>query len=43
MTTEEKLVIDDFQGEQEYRKVMLNKEQYLFDVNKQNVMLLTTG
>lgn len=41
MTTEEKLVIDDFQGEQEYKKVMLNKEQYLFDVNKHNVMLLT--
>ena len=43
MTAEEKAVVDDFQGKEEYNKVMLNREQYLFDVNKQNVMLLTAG
>jgi hypothetical protein len=43
MTVEEKVVIDDFQGKDEYKKVLQNREQYLFDVNKQNVMLLTAG
>ena len=32
MTEEEKKVIDEFEGEKEYDKVMNNKDYYLFDV-----------
>lgn len=33
MSAEEKAVINDFEGEAEYNKVMLNREYYLFDTN----------
>ena len=38
MTTEEKAVVNDFEGETEYKKVMNNKKYYLFDGN--NLSLL---
>ena len=31
MTTEEKAVINDFEGETEYNKTMQNQQYYLFD------------
>ena len=31
MTKEEQAVVDDFQGEKEYEKVMANKDYYMFD------------
>lgn len=31
MTTEEKAVIDEFQGEKEYNRIMQNKEYFMFD------------
>jgi len=34
MTAEEKAVINEFEGENEYNKVMNNKEYYIFDTNK---------
>jgi hypothetical protein len=34
MTTEEKTVIDDFEGEQSYNKVMANKEYYIVETSK---------
>lgn len=33
MTNEEKAVVDDFEGETEYNKVMINTQYYLFDSN----------
>lgn len=33
MTAEEKQVINEFEGEQEYKKTMLNKQYYLFNAN----------
>lgn len=38
MTQEEKAVVNEFEGEQEYNKVMLNKEYYLFDGNNLNLL-----
>ena len=38
MTEEEKTVVNEFQGEKEYDKVVSNKEYYLFDSN--NLVLL---
>lgn len=38
MTQEEKAVVNDFEGEQEYNKVMLNKDYYLFDGNNLNLL-----
>ena len=34
MTPEEKAVINEFEGEKEYNKVMANKKYYIFDTNK---------
>ena len=33
MTPEEKAVVNDFEGEAEYNKVMSNSQYYLFDAN----------
>lgn len=38
MTTEEKEVVNEFQGETDYNKVMNNKKYYLFDVNNLNLL-----
>lgn len=38
MTTEEKTVIDAFEGEKEYNKIVANREYYLFDSNKLNLL-----
>jgi len=38
MTTEEKAVINEFEGEKEYNKVILNKSYYLFDKNNLNLL-----
>lgn len=38
MTSEEKAVVNDFEGESEYNKVMLNSQYYLFDAN--NIAML---
>ena len=38
MTTEEKTVVNEFEGETEYNKVMLNTGYYLFDENNLNLL-----
>lgn len=38
MTTEEKAVVNAFEGEIEYKKVMNNKKYYLFDENNLNLL-----
>lgn len=38
MTTEEKAVVNEFEGEKEYNKVISNKEYYLFDGNNFNLL-----
>lgn len=38
MTEEEKAVINEFEGEKEYNKVILNKGYYLFDGNNLNLL-----
>lgn len=38
MTTEEKAVVNDFEGETEYKKVMNDKKYYLFDGNNLNLL-----
>ena len=38
MTTEEKDVVTEFEGEKEYNKVIQNKEYYLFDGNSLNLL-----
>lgn len=38
MTTEEKAVVNEFEGEKEYNKVISNKEYYLFDGNNLNLL-----
>lgn len=38
MTTEEKAVVNEFEGEKEYSKVISNKEYYLFDGNNLNLL-----
>lgn len=38
MTTEEKAVVNEFEGEKEYSKVIFNKEYYLFDGNNLNLL-----
>ena len=38
MTSEEKAVVNDFEGEVEYNKVMSNSKYYLFDTN--NITML---
>ena len=38
MTTEEKEVVNEFEGEKEYNKVMCNTKYYLFDSNKMNLL-----
>lgn len=38
MTAEEKAVVNDFEGEKEYQKVMDNKAYYLFDGNNLNLL-----
>ncbi len=38
MTTEEKAVINEFEGEKEYNKVISNKDYYLFDGNNLNLL-----
>lgn len=38
MTTEEKAVVNDFEGETEYKKVMNDKKYYLFDRNNLNLL-----
>lgn len=38
MTTEEKNVINEFEGEKEYNKVISNKDYYLFDGNNLNLL-----
>ena len=38
MTAEEKQVVNDFEGEKEYNKVMSNRKYYLFDANNLNLL-----
>lgn len=38
MTTEEKAVVNEFEGEKEYNKVISNKGYYLFDGNNLNLL-----
>lgn len=38
MTTEEKAVVNEFEGEKEYSKVISNKEYYLFDGSNLNLL-----
>ncbi len=38
MTAEEKAVVNEFEGEKEYNKVISNKEYYLFDGNNFNLL-----
>ena len=38
MTTEEKSVVSQFEGEAEYNKVMDNTDYYLFDTNSLNLL-----
>ena len=38
MTTEEKTVVNEFEGEKEYNKVMSNRKYYLFDGNNLNLL-----
>lgn len=38
MTAEEKAVVNEFEGEKEYNKVITNKEYYLFDGNNLNLL-----
>lgn len=38
MTTEEKAVVNEFEGEKEYSKVISNKEYYIFDGNNLNLL-----
>lgn len=38
MTVEEKVVVNEFEGEKEYNKVISNKEYYLFDGNNLNLL-----
>jgi hypothetical protein len=38
MTTEEKTVVNEFEGEKEYNKVMTNTKYYLFDANNMNLL-----
>lgn len=38
MTAEEKAVVNEFEGEKEYSKVIANKEYYLFDGNNLNLL-----
>ena len=38
MTTEEKAVVNDFEGKTEYNKVMNNIKYYLFDGNNLNLL-----
>lgn len=38
MTTEEKAVVNEFEGEKEYKKVMSNSRYYLFDGNNLNLL-----
>lgn len=38
MTEEEKAVVNEFEGEKEYNKVMLNTRYYLFDGNNLNLL-----
>ena len=43
MTPEEKTVIDEFQGEDAYSKIMARKDYYLMDDNAIGVKLLGAG
>lgn len=43
MTTEEKAVVNDFEGEAEYKKVMNNTSYYLFDGNNLNLLEYKTA
>ncbi len=38
MTTEEKAVVNEFEGEKEYNRVMSNRKYYLFDRNNLNLL-----
>ena len=38
MTEEEKTVVNEFEGEKEYNKVISNREYYLFDGNNLNLL-----
>lgn len=38
MTTEEKAVVNEFEGEKEYKKIMSNRNYYLFDRNNLNLL-----
>lgn len=38
MTSEEKAVVNEFEGEKEYNKVISNREYYLFDGNNLNLL-----
>lgn len=41
MSAEEKQVVDEYEGQQEYEKVYANRENYILDVGQR--MLLTDG
>ena len=43
MTTEEKAVVNEFEGEKEYNKVMSNRKYYLFDGNNLNLLEYKTA
>ena len=38
---DEREVVDDFQGEEAYKKVYQNQDKYLYEVNESNVLMLT--
>ena len=38
MTVEEKAIINEFEGEKEYNKVISNKEYYLFNGSNLNLL-----
>ena len=38
MTAEEKAIVNEFEGEKEYNKVISNKEYYLFDGSNLNLL-----
>lgn len=41
MDVEERMVIDEFQGEPEYQKVMSNPSGYIFDIAQNSMLLLS--
>jgi hypothetical protein len=40
MTQEEKSIIDEFEGEKDYRKTLANTKYYIFNANNNNILML---